>query len=116
MYIYIYIYINKNTYTQREMNKKNLSLGGGGGKGRGEGRRERNLRPMQAFRKNFLQRCDILLRDDRGKEVYTECPYPCHCHDGCLNSGLGFENVAIGFFLHDARRGGRIRGRCHMCG
>lgn len=43
----------------------------------GEGGININVRPMLAFRKNFLQRCDILLHGDRGREVYTE--YPCCC-------------------------------------
>lgn len=81
----------------------------------------RNSRPTLAFRKNFLQRCDILLHGDRDREVYTEYPC-CYCRIDCLSSEFGFESVAIGFgflFPHNdpcacCCRRRRIRWR--MCG
>lgn len=76
------------------------------------------LRPMQAFRKNFLPRCDILLRGDQDKEVYSEYPH-CYCRTDCLSSRLGFESVAIGFlflFPHSARSGPSRARRIRMCG
>lgn len=90
-------------------------------RGRGTGGEVKTsyLRPMQEFRKSFLPRCDILLRGDQDKEVYTEYPH-CYCRTDCLSSGLGFESVAIGFFWflfpHFARSGrSRVR-RIRMCG
>lgn len=67
---------------------------------------------MLAFRKNFLQRCGILLRGGRGRGVCTEYACCWYCRTGCLGGGFGFESVAIGFF----QGGGRVGGRSRRCG